>query len=331
MAREPHDSQGAGSCTPNSEVLFVAQKKRRHHYVWQHYLAAWATDGQVWCLREGRRFSTNTINIAQRRDFYRLKEMTARDLEYVDRLIIQPSAPHLQKIAKGWIPHFTELFEIRRTYESGDLNLPEFESALDTSINNLEEDMHADIEIRGLPILVALRNGDASILDDPQQFVHFCWFVSTQYMRTPKLKARAVASMSSIRDFDVDASWGLIRTIFSANIGASLNDRRATLRIEFLDAWPDTEFITADQPLVNTCAVGLPDNVGPDKLEYYYPLSPRLAVLLDFDHESPGTGRRSLTPDEVADYNQMLIDEAVEQIYAANEAILMDSGNHETD
>ena len=56
----------------------MSTKKKKHHYVWQHYLTAWARDGeQVWCLRKGGEpFRSHTLNIGQQRYFYRLREMS---------------------------------------------------------------------------------------------------------------------------------------------------------------------------------------------------------------------------------------------------------------
>ena len=64
-------------------------KKRKHHYVWEHYLDAWATDGQIWCRRADKYFPTSTENVGQRRDFYRLKELSDGDVAFVERLIMR--------------------------------------------------------------------------------------------------------------------------------------------------------------------------------------------------------------------------------------------------
>jgi len=62
-------------------------KKRKHHYVWEHYLKAWETGGKVWCARGEKIFPSSTENIAHSRDFYRLKELSDSDVDLVKRLI----------------------------------------------------------------------------------------------------------------------------------------------------------------------------------------------------------------------------------------------------
>jgi hypothetical protein len=93
-------------------------KKRRQHYVWRHYLEAWAPHGKLWCHRLGENvFSTSTQNVAHERDFYRLCEMSEFDLLVVRKLVIEGLAPDLRKIAERWIPHFTFFFKLKRQYQ----------------------------------------------------------------------------------------------------------------------------------------------------------------------------------------------------------------------
>lgn len=68
------------------ELPRCSSRKRRHHYVWQFYLKAWASEeGAVWCRRRGekRAFSTGTTMIGIRKDFYELRELTESDIELV--------------------------------------------------------------------------------------------------------------------------------------------------------------------------------------------------------------------------------------------------------
>jgi Protein of unknown function (DUF4238) len=56
-------------------------KKKRHHYVWQHYLKLWARkDDQIFCLRKGKIFPSHTKNVAMESDFYKLEPFAPREL-----------------------------------------------------------------------------------------------------------------------------------------------------------------------------------------------------------------------------------------------------------
>jgi hypothetical protein len=303
-------------------------KKRRQHYVWRHYLDGWATDGQTWCATRGKRFRTSTENVANERDFYRLREMSERDLQLVEGLIAR-MGPEFQMLARGWIPHFRVFHEAKRAHEARSQRSPELEQVLDETINNLEEDLHGSIEQSAVPLLARLREADASfIANEDDAAVHFFWFIGMQYMRTPRMAHAVVAPGREIPGFNPEAAWGLMRTIFGTNLGQSFYRRRRTLSLTFLDAPAGAEFITGDQPIVNVRAIGLPEGEAPSEseMELYYPLSTRRALLMAFDAPETTIEQRSLTMDEVVAYNRITVNASSEQVYAEREGALVEAG-----
>ncbi len=308
-------------------------KKRKQHYVWEHYLKAWAVGGQVWCRRGESVFRANTGNVGHRRDFYRLKEMSSEDLQLVEMLISQMTEP-LRILARGWIPHFQQIFEIKRAWEANGRSDRELEECLDIAINNMEEDIHESIEEKAVPLLAALRDGDASVLDNDGQFIDFARFIAAQSLRTPGVARRIAERVQRTTPvFQVKATLGLLRTIFSTNLGASLYAGRRKLRLVFLDSPVGTELVTGDQPIVNTRGTGGEAGPPPTELEYYYPVTPTRALLLDFDHTKAVREKRTLTEGEVEEYNRMIFVRSDEQIYARSEehlAIHMPAANRNT-
>lgn len=297
-------------------------KKRKQHYVWKHYLSAWATDNQLWCQRGDRRFRTNLDNIAQRRDFYRLKEMTEQDLEVIEALIITRTAPHLRALARDWIPRFRILHDLQREHRASGRDDPALDAMLDAAINDFEEDLHGSIEQVAVPLLAELRTGNASLLTDDQRFVDFIWFISMQYGRTPRFMRRGVEALSGLPGFNAEACWGLIRTILATTMGAGFMARRQFLILTFLEASSDAAFVAADQPIINTAAIALPEGADVAEVCLYYPLSSKLALLMDFYGEAARTEHRVLSAHEVRDHNRMIAAIAEEQVYAATESAL---------
>lgn len=300
-------------------------KKRRQHYVWKHYLSPWTSNRHIWCLRlrDGKRFAASTDNVGHRRDFYRLKELTTNDLNWVEKLIISPTAPHLQVTAKGWINIFTEPFRIKQAYEASGKKDRKLEAQLDIAINNTEEDLHERTERKAVPLLTALRDGDRSFLADEEKSINFFFFLAMQYCRTPKIMRNVVDASGVPHRFNIEAAWGLMRTILASNMGATFYKRSDSLKMTYLNAGSTVEFITGDQPIINTRAIRLPPGKQATKLELYYPLSPKVAVLFDFENPQPGSECRSLTTDETHNYNQMIVIMSDEQIYAASEQALV--------
>ena len=71
---------------------------KNQHYVWQHYLRAWAHDGQVWCVRAPKKqaFRTNTSNIGSETYFYRVQELDEDDIAYLKAVISRATAGELR-------------------------------------------------------------------------------------------------------------------------------------------------------------------------------------------------------------------------------------------
>ena len=78
-------------------------KKRHHHYVWRNYLRAWAADDAIWCFREGKVFKTNLMGVGQKRDFYKLKELTEADILFIKKVAIEPSKGKFRELNDGWL------------------------------------------------------------------------------------------------------------------------------------------------------------------------------------------------------------------------------------
>jgi len=249
-----------------------------------------------------------------------MKELTWRELCFIEEVVIAPLSPELQLIARGWIEPFTMGYLCKRQYDILGRKDPEIEKAIDLLINNAVENLHASIEEKAVPILRELCNGDGSILSDTERYHDFSFFIAMQYFRTPgMLKAVLKVFQGSDDRFNVEAAFGLMRTIFATNVGASLVFRRLSTRITFVEAEGEHSFITGDQPVLNLRASGLPEGEEPTELEFYYPLTPTRALLINFDSKH-GIERIVAGPSEVLRFNKEIASVANEQLYASREA-----------
>jgi hypothetical protein len=295
-------------------------KKRKQHYVWRYYLKAWSTSGQLWCRRDGKPFLSATENVAQMRDFYRLKKMSERDIQCVEALIAS-MAPAAQEGARGWLPHFALLFDLQRQFIVGGGTDPKVEKQFDIEINNMEEEIQSGIEESAIPLLDALREGDGAFLVDDGKFADFALFLAMQLLRTPKVQTRMTSA--PLPGLNLEASWGLLRTIFATNIGGVWFRQRSRCRLTFLEAGPASQFITGDQPLLNTRASRADRELPPEALEMYSPVSPVRAVLIDMDGPIRSVTARRLSDEGTRVFNGMIARESDEQVYASTEGALL--------
>ncbi|WP_348680410.1 hypothetical protein [Alcanivorax profundi] len=60
------------------------QIKRNHHYVWTHYLSAWATKGNVYYLTTKEMVACDSIKgVCKDREFYAIHKLSDEDVDFI--------------------------------------------------------------------------------------------------------------------------------------------------------------------------------------------------------------------------------------------------------
>lgn len=295
-------------------------KKRRHHFVWQYYLKPWAVDGRIACWRNGQVFRTDPINVAVERDFYRLRDISERDVATIRQMIhLFPS--QLRDVHNTWLEMFTLPFELRRMLNATGQSDRATEEALDTALANTEEDIQTIIEEEGKSLLLALRSGDLGFFGTEDGFSRFMHFLSMQYLRTKNISTKTAGKLDP-RLLDADSTAGVLRHMFATNMTSYFLPRRSEYAVTLLHACIGTQFLTSDQPAINTYASKVPEGVEPEDLEFYYPITPTCAVIVGRDGMDGRRPERQLEANEVEDYNRLMSCAASEQLFAADEELL---------
>lgn len=301
--------------------------KKRHHIVWQHYLRAWSNENQIWFLQNGSIKRTGLINVAVRKKFYSLRAMSSDDYKLA-KAILEQVAPDLRFLAKGWLhlyhqlPRLLELAQDEHDQESSLLK------ELAALVANFEEDLHAEIEGMSIEVLTALQDSNEAIVQDPESFIRFCLFVSAQMIRTP-------ADLTLVQDYidgialegNIQAVWGLLRTVFVGVMAFSLGKSMKTTELVYLGAPSGTEFVVGDQPVINLAA-SLDPTDPPEDLLMYFPVSPRLAAVVDFDSHRRTVGNGTLDAAQVGRLNQRMVETADIQVFAASRLALEALADH---
>ncbi|MBI5592548.1 MAG: DUF4238 domain-containing protein [Deltaproteobacteria bacterium] len=296
-------------------------KKRKQHYVWRHYLKPWSAGNKIFCLRDGKVFEPNLMGVANERDFYRLKELTQKDVDFIENLAIKPSPAHLQKLHANLVRRFNSLFKLKSFVQSRGIDDPELNERIEEDVNNLEEDLHGRIENGAIEHLSSILHGDIDFFGTDQGCIDFVYFMCVQYMRTKKIKSSVISTIKGTASIDLDKIWNVLSHIFATNMGWSLYADRSNLHLILLDNQSPVQFITGDQPVINSYATGDLTN-PPQQLEFYYPVSPTVAVLLTEKGKSGGENQRSVGPVEATVYNEHIVRNRHEQIYAASKVLL---------
>lgn len=294
-------------------------KKKKQHYVWRKYLQTWVTNEQIWCYREGKYFQSNLMNIAQERYFYKLKNLSDEELKFLTQFSTHPgTSKTLQKLNLGWIHMFTLVQKMKDSCEKYGVGNQELDIEFDELEHNFEENFHSHIEDSSTKFIDSILNKNIDFYHDDDKCEVFLHFICVQYVRTNKMKQNVIAQTKSSIPVDGNKIWNVLSHIVATNLACSLYVDRAKFKLILLSNITNVTLITGDQPIINTYGNDEPVT----KLEFYYPVSPVLAILLT-DSDSYTYGQEIvLSIKEVDNYNTLISKQSYNQLYSKSKAEL---------
>ena len=295
---------------------------KNQHYVWQHYLNGWAAEGSFCCYRhkDKKLFPTQPKVVASQTYFYETQQLTGADEKFLEDFISKATDERLRELNRDYVKLTQLPFKLRAQIKGANL-LPEVRAVLEEQLRwaerNLGERYHAGIENKCQDILDSLRSESDAFYQDEVRCVDFLHFLSLQYFRTAKMREGLSKIPSYVPGHDPRRTAAILNHIHGTNIGAGLYRERKAYRIVFLKNATATPFIAGDQPVINML-----DPTATDDLEFYYPLSPRLAMVLTKDAIKLPDRTRNVAGFEVERYNYAIYSKSDDQIYSSDEAYL---------
>lgn len=292
--------------------------KKRQHYVSRYYLKAWTDNKEhICCLRENKIFSSNLMGVAQEKYFYELQNLTDTEIDLVKKLAIEPSPKNIQESHLDFLNSYLLTFKFEKILKEKMDNekKEELEKTVNMMKKNFEEDYHAKIEGIGHKYLDLIKNENIEFYYDTssEDRMAFLFFITLQYMRTKK---RRNATINEFKDVNINMRklWPILAHIFSSNMALSLHiDKEFNLVL--LENKSNIDFITGDQPLVNTYGLQKKKQLEHDELEFYYPVSPKLAILIT--KKIKNKKKIQITDSKkVENYNHMIYSSKEEQLFA---------------
>lgn len=249
--------------------------KKNQHYVFRDYLRPWAEGEYINAIRSGKTFKPNLSGVAQQRFFYELSDLTAEDIRFIFDFAINPSDDELARINIGWLEKFIAPQRLKENLISIGLYDGQAKEAVETIYKEFEEDLHFDIESKGIPILKMLKKRDLTFYDDTNLRASFCHFLCVQYFRTKSIKERMLAL--SDKNIHLDKVWNILSHIYATNVGKCI----FLEKYKFVLLMNETGkyFITSDQPVINLLSEEAKKPNQYD-IELYYPITPNIALLV---------------------------------------------------
>jgi Protein of unknown function (DUF4238) len=289
-------------------------KKRNQHHVWRKYLKAWAVDGHLYRLMDGAITRKGTKVIAVEPYFYKIGKLTEADIALIRLLLIDVKGVH--PLTRENHEGFLKLVTMPALFEG---MTPALDNLIDTFRTNVLEDHHAGIEASFLPLLRRALSKDISFYSDDQSCITLFHFLASQHLRTKGVKEKTIEILKRKSERDVSRIWGIMSCMFTTNVGMSLYLERKKRQLVLVENLTDVAFITGDQPIVNLHGDG---EKSPATLSWYYPISPRLALLLPEVDEEPIVLTTSLTSAQVSDLNARMVEASHRQVFAQSRSAL---------
>jgi hypothetical protein len=202
---------------------------------------------------------------------------------------------------------------------------PAIDAQLDRYIITAEEEFHARVESDIKPVFDAIRRKDLSFYNDPEFCGQFAHFLSLQNLRTKGVRERFLAAERERPSgfgggFSAERCWNIIAHCAAVNAGASLLLERKKRPLILLENDTGTPFITGDQPTVNL--LGASRGETPRLLAFYYPVSPKLAVILDEVQERTGFPPGHVSVGQAEMLNRKIQQAAHKQVFASLRHVL---------
>ncbi len=294
------------------------QITKRQHYVWRYYLSQWTdnqtVEGNLFCCRNGKIFFTGLMNIGQENYFYKFIDISDTDAWWIEKLCIYENFPIvLKQIDKMWLESYRYPFKLIEYLKSIGIN---DEQTFQEIINQGEESIYCKTEEIGKVYLDKLYKEDCSFYLNFDDKSDFNLYICEQFFRTKK-RLEALKDSNAF-NLDYTKIWGPMRHIFSTNLAFNLtyrNDKKFMLKL--IHNKTDIKFITGDQPVINKYSTK--ENLGKvlDKFEFYYPITPKLAILLtEKDYKND---ELIITDDsKIYEFNDLIFVNSQEQVYATS-------------
>lgn len=120
-----------------------------------------------------------------------------------------------------------------------------------------------------------------------------------------------------------EKNWWMISYKMGINFGHSLAQAAATDNHIFIKNETNIDFITSDFPVINIHECAQSPSTKVDKLDLYYPLSPKFAYIIS-ESDAYNKLNHSIDAETVKKLNLLIAGKAHENVYGSSEQALKD-------
>ena len=257
------------------------------------------------------------MGVAQQRFYYSLIEFSIEEEAILKEIIKTLSNDDTLEINLQYYDLFTSYSKLKRLIQRN--NLPqekriEIEEKLDLMKSNLMEDFHSDFENFGHRLIKVKKLKDLKFLDDEEALMKTFIFLCSQYVRTKKMQT--TFSQRFDNHFTILPKYfHILSFVLATGMANGLRFYKETKFI-LLENISVTNFITSDQPIINLKEDEKDINGNVTSLEFYYPISPRIALKIHYNAIGHKFDNLKVNKEQVEDLNQIIFHKSQDFIFA---------------
>ena len=314
------------------------QVTKKQHYIWRKYLAPWTNDnsntGKIACLRDNKIFVSSLMNVAHENYFYKVKRLSKQEKELIYLMTISDVTGTQKSVNEGWLNLYCAPFdladEIDRFNTLTDTcgKVEESQKFKDLIIEHIEN-IHCSIEMSVMEYLEQLKRGDINFWKDEESRDKFSFYLCNQYFRTKRSRDAIIWSFEQCRNghehfksICPNNMWLPLSLIYASNVGAHIAQDFSAVLLQA----EDDSFIVGDQPVANTFST-FNGSIPPNDIELFYPITPKLALLLTKKSGYVSGQAKGIDVEEVKKYNLIEFKSSREQVFAKDATQLKDFSN----
>ncbi|RKD94141.1 DUF4238 domain-containing protein [Marinifilum flexuosum] len=286
---------------------------KRQHYVWRNYLRAWANDDVIYAYIKMKQdiIQTELMNVAQKRYFNNIEKFDATEEKFLKYTCSKIKGP-IKKIVD-------DLFAILDIYNGVKKIQEEITDEVPKPLEEIEKNgfelLHSEIEGHGSNLIACRKKEDLYFFDNEMQKYKALMYICFQYFRTKKQKDSQIKNFEGT-PLDIGKIYNFLAITSAAQVAQniSFDPKIRYCLLEITNN--EISFITGDQPVINLVADDVDDEGGAKDLVFYYPISPKHAIKIEFNDLGEKYQHRELSVEEVDDLNKKMINEYHEFIFA---------------
>lgn len=310
---------------------------------------------------ENKTFPTSLMGVGQEAYFYEMKRLSEVELVYcilcgksnIDIIMKNKPYFYLEMNQAIW------RLEDKIINISKQKKIDLIKKEINNIQKQLGEEIQSKHEGRNIIYIKNIINGDYSFYKDDDKRVEFLFYLAMQYVRTKNIRESLITNFKKIDEFidkikanivpvaefakihnvninvemakeqikDTAVNFNLEKTMVYNSLSAANELAHGLIvankmSLGVLQTPDELKFITGDQPIINLKLHERDEKGNILDMEFYYPLSPQVAILLKKDKE-PTVYNKTLSSDEVDYYNNFIFDNSYEQVYASSEVELL--------